>query len=187
MVLQQPSPVALVDLQEALLSSHAVSPAQRQQALDLAEQFYVYLAELQAKLTASQYSEFASWLDMAAVGLIGFEELLHGSAKGWGDVLVGIASESTMILGSRQYVKSWRVELQPIHQQAAWRVRQALWQISEEMQPELPTQQRLDALRRLLPLALSHAASSAQAAVLGRLFQVLLLLHIVRGFEFSSE
>ena len=86
-VLRQPGPTALVALQEALLAGAAPSP-ERDSCLALAGQFHRYLVELQARLTARQYSELASWLDMTAVGLVAFEELIRGTASGWRDLLI---------------------------------------------------------------------------------------------------
>lgn len=179
LALRQPSPAALVSLQENLLAGAAASPA-RDRALAAAGHFYRYLVDLAAMLSARQYSEVASWLDMTAVGLVAFEEVLRGTASSWRELLLAVASETAMVLGSRQYIRSWAVEVGPIHDGATWTLREALWRLSEETQPELAPAARLDALRRLLPESLSQAHQSARAVVLGRLFQVLLLIRVGR-------
>ena len=178
-VLRQPQPMALVALQEALLLDVAPSP-DRDRALDLVHHFYRYQTDLQTMLTARQYSELASWLDVTAVGLVALEEVLRGRAASMRDLLIATASEGAMVLGSRQYIKSWAVEVGPIHGEAAWTLREALWRLSEETQPDLPPASRLDAVRRTLPESLSQAPNSAQAVVLGRLFQTLLLIRVGR-------
>ncbi len=178
-VLRQPSPAALVALQEALLAGAAPS-TDRDRCLALAGQFHRYLLELQTRLTARQYSELASWLDMTAVGLVAFEELIRGTATGWRDLLIGLASEGAMVLGSRQYIKAWAVEVGPIHEDATWSLREALWRLSEEMQPELPAEQRLAAVRSTLPASLDQAQHSVRSVVLGRLFQTLLLVRVTQ-------
>ncbi len=107
-VLRQPQPAALVALQEALLMEVAPSP-ERDSALELVRHFYRYQIDLQTMLTARQYSELASWLDVTAVGLVAFEELIRGTASSLRDLLIATASEGAMVLGSRQYIKSWAV------------------------------------------------------------------------------
>ena len=178
-VLRQPQPAALVALQEALLMDVAPSP-QRDGALELVHHFYRYQTDLQTMLSARQYSELASWLDVTAVGLVAFEELMRGSATNLRDLLIATASEGAMVLGSRQYIKSWTVEVGPIHAEAAWTLREALWRLSEDTQPDLAPALRLDAVRRMLPESLSQAPNSAQAVVIGRLFQTLLLIRVGR-------
>ena len=178
-MLRQPQPAALIALQEALLMDVAPSP-QRDCALELVHHFYRYQTDLQTMLSARQYSELASWLDVTAVGLVAFEELMRGSATNLRDLLIATASEGAMVLGSRQYIKSWTVEVGPIHAEAAWALREALWRLSEETQPDLAPALRLEAVRRMLPESLSQAPNSAQAVVIGRLFQTLLLIRVRR-------
>ncbi len=157
----------------------APSP-ERDRALELARHFHRYQIDLQTMLTARQYSELASWLDVTAVGLVAFEELMRGAATSLRDLLIATASEGAMVLGSRQYIKSWAVEVGPIHEEATWALREALWRLSEETQPDLAPAVRLEAMRRTLPQSLSQAPNSARAVVLGRLFQTLLLIRVSR-------
>jgi hypothetical protein len=178
-VLRQPQPAALVALQEALLTEVAPS-SERDRALDLARHFHRYQIDLQTMLTARQYSELASWLDVTAVGLVAFEELIRGTVSSLRDLLIAVASEGAMVLGSRQYIRAWAVEVGPIHEEATWTLREALWRLSEETQPDLAPALRLDAMRRTLPESLSQATNSARAVVLGRLFQTLLLIQVGR-------
>lgn len=179
LTLRQPSPAALVSLQENLLAGAAPSPA-RDHALETAAHFHRYLVNLAAMLTARQYSEVASWLDMTAVGLVAFEEVLRGTSSSLRDLLLAVASETAMVLGSRQYIRSWAVEVGPIHDGAIWTLREALWRLSEETQPELASAERLNALHRILPETLGQAQQSARSVVIGRLFQVLLLIRVGR-------
>jgi hypothetical protein len=178
-VLRQPQPAALIALQEALLVEARPSP-ERDRALELAGHFHRYQIDLQSMLTARQYSELASWLDVTAVGLVAFEELMRGAASNLRDLLIAVASEGAMVLGSRQYIRAWAVEVGPIHEAATWTLREALWRLSEETQPDLGPALRLEAVRRTLPESLSQATNSARAVVLGRLFQTLLLIRVSR-------
>lgn len=85
-----------------------------------------------------------------------------------------------MVLGSRQYIRAWTVEVGPIHEDAAWTLREALWRLSEETQPDLVAGQRLEAVRRALPAELAGTQHSVRAVALGRLFQMLLLIRVSR-------
>lgn len=185
-VLRRPDPAALVALQEALLAGAAPSPA-RAHALAVAGRFHRYLVDLQGRLSARQFSELASWLDITAVGLVAFEAVIQGAASSWRELLIGIASEGAMVLGSRQYIKAWDAEVGPIHDGAVWFLREALWELSEESQPDLSPSARLEATRRLLPEALDTARHSARAVVLGRLFQVLLLIRVLRLLALQAD
>lgn len=178
-VLRQPDAVALATLQEALLADVAPSP-ERDCCLELAGQFHHYLVSLQARLSARQYSELASWLDMTAVGLVAFQEMLRGAASDWRNLLIGLVSEGAMVWGSRQYIKAWAVEVGPIHEEASWALREALWRLSEETQPDLPAGQRLDTVRRILPAELARTEDSVRAVALGRLYQTVLLIRLSR-------
>ncbi len=178
-VLRRPEPAALMALQEALLAE-APPSLERDRCLALAGQFHRYLVELHSKLDARQYSELASWLDIAAVGLVAFEDVIRGTASNWRDLLIGLASEGIMAVGSRQYIKAWAVELGPIHEEATWTLREALWRLSEETQPDLTSAQRLAAVRAVLPASLGQAQQSVKSVVLGRLFQALLLAQASR-------
>lgn len=174
-VLHHPEPAGLVRLQEALLAASPDS-LRREQALEVAGHFHEYLLDWQGKLTARQYSELASWFDIAAVGLVAFEGLMRGEMASFRDLLVGVMAESTMVLGSRQHIKSWQAEERQTHERASWFLRQALWRLSEETQPELTPEARLEAIRRVLPATGLPAA--AKTVLLGRLFQAMLLIRV---------
>ena len=119
LVLRQPEVDNLIALQEAVLSCLPPS-TERDAALETVGHFYEYLLGLQQKLTARQYSELASWLDISAVGLVAFESFLRGQVSGLADLMVGLAAEATMVVASRQYVKVWEVEAREVHAHAAW-------------------------------------------------------------------
>ncbi|MCB0204768.1 MAG: hypothetical protein KDH89_08115, partial [Anaerolineae bacterium] len=98
-VLRQPDPAALVSLQEALLASVPAGSA-RSQALATTAGFYDYLLELEGKLTARQLSELATWLDVAAMGLVAFENVISGQATDLSSMLTGLLAESAMVAAS---------------------------------------------------------------------------------------
>ena len=179
LVLRQPNVDNLIALQEAVLSCLPPS-TERDAALETVGHFYEYLLGLQQKLTARQYSELASWLDISAVGLVAFENFLRGQVTGLADLMVGLAAEATMVVASRQYVKVWEVEAREVHEHAAWYLREALWRLSEQTQPDLAPTERLAAMRRLLPPHATDLPAGARPVLLGRLFQMLLLIRIAR-------
>ena len=109
-VLSQPTPDALVVLQAVLLA-RGEQGARVGRALEIAGHFHSYLSELQSKLTARQYSELASMLDIGAVGIVVLENLLcAGREEVWKRLALGGLAEGLMVAASRQYVKGWQTE-----------------------------------------------------------------------------
>lgn len=190
-VLHRPEPAALVALQEAVLVEHVATPA-RARVLASAREFFAYLSTLQGKLTAREYSQLASWLDISAVGVVAFEEAIKGQMSGLRDLLIGLIAEGLMVAASRQYVRAWDAEARLVHSEACWFVREALWELSENLQPELSPAARLDSIRSLLaPVVNDETSPQAKIVLLSRLFQILLLLAIARlptpGVGFSCD
>jgi hypothetical protein len=179
-VLQQPTPAALLDLQGALLASGQTGPTV-ERALEIAGQFHAYLCELESKIAARDYSELASRLDMGAVGMVAVENLIAASdEKLFQRLLAGGLGEGLMVAASRQYVKAWQVETGLVHRTAAWYLARVLWQISQEMQPELPDDRRWQTVKSLLaPAHQEDTPAPAKALLLGRIFQLLLLIHVL--------
>lgn len=185
-VLQEPTPEALWELQGALrvrATSASGDEAQAlSHALEAASEFYLYLSELQSKTTARQFSELASLLDMGAVGLVAVENLVAEGGKLWEKMLLGGLGESLMVLASRQYIKAWAQETELVHRRAAWYLSGALWQLSVECQPTLGAEQRQALIQALLSPSLeADTPVPAKIALLGRLFQVLLLTRVLRA------
>lgn len=180
-LLSKPTPDALVVLQGVLLTSKQQGEAV-DQALEVAGHFHTYLSELHSKLTARQYSELASLLDIGAVGAVALENLLAAGEEDFLQRLIlGGLAEGLMVAASRQYIKAWEVETGPVHTRAAWYLGEALWRTSAEMQPDLPPGQRWQAIQSLLaPAYASDVPAPEKAVLLGRVFQILLLTHLAR-------
>lgn len=178
-VLTGPSPEALMALQGALLLSDRQGEAV-DRALEIAGHFYNYLCELQSKITARDYSELASRLDIGAVGTVALENIVATEKeKFWQRLLLGGLGETLMVAASRQYIKAWEAETGVVHSQAAWYLAQALWRTSTGMQPDLPAEKRWQAIESLLAPAYNHDVPASQKAVLlGRIFQILLLTQL---------
>ena len=185
-VLREPTLEALWELQGALRVQAASASKDEARALshalEAAGEFYLYLSELQSKTTAREFSELASLLDMGAVGLVAVENLVTEGERLWEKVLLGGVGESLMVLASRQYIKAWAQETELVHRRAAWYLFGALWRLSVECQPDLAAVQRRALIQALLAPGLeAETPVPAKIALLGRLFQVLLLTHILQA------
>jgi hypothetical protein len=180
-ILSQPTPEALVELQGALLASGHAGP-EVHRTLDAAGHFYNYLSELQSKVSARNYSELASLLDIGAVGAVALESIISAESHNfWQRMLLGGLGESLMVAASRQYVKGWEIETGLVHSQAAWYLTEALWHASGQTQPHLPAETRWQAIHQLLaPARDPDLPAPAKALLLGRIFQMLLLTHLAR-------
>jgi len=180
-ILNQPTPNALVKLQGALLALVEAGEA-RERALEVTGHFYHYLSDLKSKLGSRSYSELASLLDIGAVGAVALENIIAGEPETfWKRLTIGGLAEGLMVAASRQYVKGWTVETGLVHSQAAWYLTEALWRASNEMQPDLPPQERWEAIQTLLaPARDPDAPEPEKALLLGRIFQVLLITYLAR-------
>ena len=179
-VLQRPTPAALLDLQGALLASGVTGPAV-ERTIEITGQFHAYLCELESKIAARDYSELASRLDIGAVGMVAVENLVaNKDEKLLQRLLAGGLGEGLMVAASRQYVKAWQVEAGLVHRNAAWFLARVLWDVSREMQPEMPDGQRWQMVQSLLaPAHDAGVPEPGKALLVGRVYQLLLFLHVV--------
>jgi hypothetical protein len=179
-ILTAPTPAALVALQGALLMAGRGGDAA--ESLAIAGEFHAYLSELQSKLTAKEYNELASRLDIGAVGVVALENLIQTDREQfWERLLLGAMSEILMVAASRQYIRAWDSETGLVHRRAAWYLAEALWRTSAEMQPDLAPSRRWEAIQQLLAPAYSAGVPAPEKAVLlGRVFQILLLTYLAR-------
>ena len=180
-ILSLPTPEALVALQGALLAcSQEGETVDR--ALKVAGHFYDYLSELQSKIAARDYSEMASRLDIGAVGAVALENLLCAEKdRFWQQLVLGGLAEGLMVAASRQYIKGWEVETGLVHSRAVWVLAEALWRASHEMQPDLPAEQRWQAIQSLLAPAHDPGVPAPdKALLLGRIFQLLLITYLAQ-------
>ncbi len=183
-ILTRPTPEALVALQGALLMSNQQGEAV-DYALEIAGHFHSYLCELQSKITARDYSELASRLDIGAVGTVALENIVATEkTRFWERLFLGGLGETLMVAASRQYIKAWEAETGLVHSQAAWYLTEALWRASAAMQSNLtrvPPERRWAAIQALLAPAYDPSVSaSVKAVLLGRVFQMLLLTYLAR-------
>ena len=179
-VLAWPMPNALWNLRIDLLPLADRLPADRQGeatwTLEIARQFYSYLTELRSKMTAREYSRFASRLDMGSVGALAVQDLVTEREHLLESLFLGGLSEGLMVLATLQYIKAWEAETALVHNQAIWWLFEGLWRLSREFRPEMPAAERqrlIDAL--LAPVRSEETAPAVKVALLVRLFQALLI------------
>ena len=187
-ILSQPTPEGLVALQGVLLVCGQQDEAAAR-ALEITDQFHAYLGELQSKLAARDYSELASRLDIGAVGAVAVENIVAAEKdKFWQRLLLGGVAEGLMVAASRQYIKAWEVETGLAHSRAAWYLAKALWHTSCNMQPDLESGTRWDAIQELLAPAHDPAVpASSKALLLGRIFQILIITTLAPLMERSPQ
>jgi hypothetical protein len=187
-ILSRPTPESLVALQGVLLTLDRQGEGV-DRALEIAGHFYEYLSELQSKITARDYSELASRLDIGAVGTVALENMVASEReKFWQRLLLGALGEGLMVAASRQYIKAWEVETGLVHSRTAWTLTDALWRSSVEMQPDLLPEQRWQAIQSLLAPAYDpDVPAPDKAALLGRVFQTLLLIHLAHLTQETRE
>jgi hypothetical protein len=144
---------------------------------EVAREFYIYLSELQSKMTARQYNELASRLDIGSVGVLALQDIILEQENLWKNLLLGSIGEGLMILASRQYIKAWEQELRSVHRRAAWTLYGVLWQLSHQYQPEMNSNERQTLIETTLAPAMSEDIPfETKALLLLRLFQTVLLL-----------
>lgn len=179
-VLAQPTPAALWQLrgdlrQAGLPADHA--------AWAVIDRFYAFLNELSAGMKAHEFNKMATMLDIGAVGGVAVQGMIEGDIPVddlWKKLVAGSVGEGLMVLASRQYIKSAHAELISVYNAAAWYLFSALWDVSARLQPELSSADRRQLLDQLLTPALHEETEDGVKMVLiGRLFQILLLVHLM--------
>ncbi len=175
-VAHQPTAADLWALRGTLLACTADHPDGRL-VNEVAREFYLYLSELQSKMTARQYNKLASRLDIGSVGTLALQDILTERENLWKNLLLGGLGEGLMVLASRQYIKAWEQELKSVHRRAAWTLYGVLWDLSRQFQPDLADSERRALIEATLAPALhDDTPSEAKMLLLLRLFQVVLLL-----------
>ena len=180
LALTRPAPESLWSLRATLLVLADRLPlsgrALADRSLAIAGEFHHYLAELQSKMTAHEFSKLASRMDVGSVGLLALQDLVADREELFRKVFLGGLSEGLMVLAALQYTKAWRTEISLVNDEALWRLYDGLWQVSRQLRPDLPAETRRDQIEALLaPVRPPEVEPSVKAAVIARLFQVLLI------------
>jgi len=180
LALTRPAPESLWSLRATLLVLADRLPlsgrALADRSLAIAGEFHHYLAELQSKMTAHEFSKLASRMDVGSVGLLALQDLVADREELFRKVFLGGLSEGLMVLAAQQYTKAWRTEISLVNDEALWRLYDGLWEVSRQLRPDLPAETRCDQIEALLaPVRPPEVEPSVKAAVIARLFQVLLI------------
>lgn len=180
-LLQAPTPESLWQMRAVLVEA-GLSPDRPTSAV--LTRFHHFLSNVKANMTDEAFSELASYLDVAAVGTVALQHLLlqdPSSPAFWKGLGLGILSEGLMVMASRQYIKGAQAELVSVVEQGAWDAYQGLWQLSVERQPALEPAARRQHLEQLLaPVHEPKLESVLKTALIGRIFQSLLLLRLAQ-------
>ncbi len=183
-VLTQPTPTALWRLrgdllQAGLSADHAV--------WDVIDRFYDFLNALSAGMKAHEFNKMATMLDIGAVGGVAVQGMIEGKIPVtdlWKKLVAGSVGEGLMVLASRQYIKSAHAEIIGVYNAAAWDLFAALWDVSAQMQPNLSPADRRGLLDHLLaPVLHEETDDGVKMVLIGRLFQMLLLVHLIAYYH----
>jgi hypothetical protein len=144
----------------------------------LLEEFHGFLDHVSTGASSRDHSQLASALDISAISGVILERLAE---QGEADeqalrLMSGMLSEGLMALATRQHVKAWAGEMDAVFRSAAWSLYEKLWRWTQKRTPGLPAAGRRRLLDELLSPAMSPDASDLhKAALIGRLFQLLIL------------
>lgn len=174
-MLSEPIPVNLWILRSELLKA-GVSEDSR--AFLIIREFHRFLNELVASSNSRQFSHFASYLDIGALGGVAIQNLLSIDEQSdwWQRLLAGGISEGLMVMASRQYVKAWEEEMKASYLVAAWYLAEEFWRLSANLAPNLPTVERQELIDGLIgPIRAEETAGIVKAAIIVHYFQLLIV------------
>lgn len=174
-VLGAPTPQALWRLRADLLELR--HPADSQ-VWSLLTEFHNYLERLTTTTSSRDFSHLASKLDISAISGVILERVAEkGEAPDRAlRLLSGLLSEGLMALATRQHVRAWSAEQAAVYRSAAWRLYEWLWRWTERRTPALaPVRRRLLIDSLMSPINSDTTSGAEKAALVGCLFQILLL------------
>lgn len=179
-VLREPDSESLWRLRADLVVLADCAPATARDdaswSLEIVGRFHAFLADVQVKMTAHEYSRIASKMDIGSVGLLALQDLTTGRERLFEKLLLGGLSEALMVLAALQYVKAWKAEASQACEDASWWLFEGLWRLSSQMKPDVPAADRRAQIETALAPARSpETAPPVRAAFLAQVFQVLLV------------
>ena len=144
-------------------------------SLDIVGRFHAFLANVQSKMTAHEYSQLASRMDIGSVGLLALQDLVTDREQLFKKVVLGGLSEGLMVLATLQYVKAWQAEASQACEDATWWLFEGLWRLSTQMRPDLGACERREQIDAVLaPARASDTAPPVKAVFIAQIFQILL-------------
>jgi hypothetical protein len=180
-ILRDPTPDDLWALHPYLL---ALDVPEAAPARDLARLFFCYLSCVRGKLTSKQHSSLSALLAAGSVGMVVAQDiwasLQEGGAQTISELLAGSVAGVLETASAYQHVRAWDTEFQAVHDEALWHLYAALWQISVETQPDLPTGKRQALVDNLMSaLRQPDLDGGVRIALVIRLLQILLAVRLV--------
>jgi len=175
----EPTPHSLWRLRNELLRDGLLADST---ALIVLSHAFDFLNDLESRLTAQGFTELASTLNIGEGGTAALQALTAGDMDApdfWRQFLLGALGEGLNVLASRQYIKGAKADVKALLQSHAWILYDALWQLSVAQQPDLDENGRSQTLSQLFdPIWDDETEPMAKAALLGRLYQILLLVYL---------
>ena len=164
-------------LQAPLLAIN--TPAARA-AHELAGKFCCYLTLLESKLTSQHYSQLAAILATGAVTTVALKDMLAEGRFQLQQLVVAGMSGVLEVMSAAQHVQAWRTDTRTADLEIAWDLYAVLWELSAEMQPDLPHAERAAHLTLLLaPLRAPDTPDTVRALFTIRLFQMALAARLL--------
>jgi len=179
-VLTRPGGESLWQLRADLVSlADRLAPPARGDAdwsIEIVGRFHAFLANVQSKMTAREYSQIASKMDIGSVGLLALQDLVTDRERLFKKLLLGGLSEGLMVMATLQYVKAWQAEASQACDEASWWLFESLWRLSAQMSPGLAASERRAQIEAALaPARATDIAPAVKAELLAQIFQVLLV------------
>jgi len=177
--LTHPTPEAVWNLRAGLLEA-GVPPGAR--LWRVIEEYQQFLQHILTGAASRHYSDLASKLDIGSITGVVVDRFFESKdARSLArSMLSGVLSEGLMVLATRQHVRAWEESLGAVCSGASWFLYEELWRWSQEKNPELTAGQRRLMLDKLFqPLCSKQGDGPSKAILIGSLFQLLLLSHIL--------
>jgi hypothetical protein len=184
-ILSDPSPDDLWALHPYLL---AMDVSEAAAAREVTQLFFRYLSGVRSKLTAKQHSSLSAILSAGSVGVVVTQDLWASFREGRAEAITELVSGGIAgileVASTLQHVRAWDIEFQSVHEEALWRLYEALWHISIETQPDLPVEKRRALVDNLLSaLRQPTLDGSVRMALVIRLLQILLAVRLAPLLE----
>jgi hypothetical protein len=184
-ILSDPSPDDLWALHPYLLAMDVPEAAAAREVTQL---FFRYLSGVRSKLTAKQHSSLSAILSAGSVGVVVTQDLWASFREGRAEAITELVSGGIAgileVASTLQHVRAWDIEFQSVHEEALWRLYEALWHISIETQPDLPVEKRRALVDNLLSaLRQPTLDGSVRMALVIRLLQILLAVRLAPLLE----
>lgn len=176
-ILISPSPEDLWQLQTALLATGGETALH---AREVAGEFYSFLRDLESKIASRSASRWGAVLETASVTSVGLQEMLAEQADPLKRLFASSVTAMLEIGAAVKNVQAWEVESSLVYYDVAWHLYGELWDVSLAARPDLPTDERVAMLDRLLrPIADTEVDDASKSALLVRLFQVALTARVM--------